>query len=128
MRRALVIILLLAGASWVWAHRQYYNNTDISVTQSNTAISFTDNGSGGSSAAFRARVVVIRSSAGSANTCYFDLKDTVATTADTALEPGATWSEVFDDPTDVNQQGGWSGMGVICDTGETATFNVTAAR
>ena len=118
-----VLFLALVAVSSAWAQRQFYN-TSSSVTQANSAVSFTDNGSGGSSAAFRARYVTVRSLTASANTCYFDMKDTVATTADIALEPGGSFSLAYDG----DIQGGWSGLGAICDTGQTATFLITASR
>ena len=123
-RRAIwLLAFLFVAVSSAWAQGQFYN-TSSSVTQANSAVSFTDNGSGGSAAAFRARYVTIRSLAASANTCYFDMKDTTATTADIALEPGGSFSLTYDG----DAQGGWSGLGAICDTGQTATFLITASR
>jgi hypothetical protein len=126
--RTLILLGLLLGC-WgasVQAQRLFFNNNAVSVTSSNSAISFTDNGSGGSSVAFLARHVVVHSSSSSANTCYFDLKDTVATTSDIALEPGGSWAFEFVDSG--GGTSGWSGMGAICDTAQTATFLVTASR
>lgn len=122
----LLMVVGLIVAEKVSAQRLFYNNAAVSVTSSNSALSFTDNGSGGSSVAFLARRVLVRSLAASANTCYFDLKDTVATTSDIPLEPGA-WLELefVDQPGGTS---GWSGMGAICDTAQTATFIVTASR
>ena len=120
-------VAVLGFSSWAWAQREFYN-TSVSATQANTAVTFTDNGSGGSSAAFRARTVVIRSLSSSANTCYFDLKDTVATTSDVAIEPGGTWGAAYDDLSNPGGRGGWAGVGVICNTAETATILVTASR
>ena len=121
---ALFALALVAAP--IQAQREYYN-TSVSATQANSAVSFTDNGSGGSTAAFRARTIIVRSLSSSANTCYFDMKDTVATTADIAIAPGGVWSLAYDD-LNTGTLGGWDGMGVICDTAETATILVTAAR
>ena len=121
-RRAFWLISLVAVSS-AWAQSQFYN-TSTSVTQANSAVTFTDNGSGGSTAAFRARSVTVRSLAASANTCYFDMKDTTATTADIALEPGGSFSLTFDGAS----SDGWAGLGAICNTAETATFLITASR
>jgi hypothetical protein len=130
MRKRISILLVLIGwcalfAASVQAQRLFFNTAPpVSVTSTNSAISFTDNGSGGSSVAFLARHVTVRSLATSANTCYFDLKDTVATTSDTALEPGGVWNIPFTE----SGTSGWAGMGAICDTAQTATFVVTATR
>lgn len=128
MRRALILLLaMLALAALADAQRLFYVNNAVSVTDSNSAITFTDNGSGGSSVAFQARRVVVYSLSTSADTCYFDLKDTVATTSDIAIEPGGTWVAEFSDP-NASSTSGWSGMGAICGAADTATFRVTATR
>lgn len=127
-RRTLALVAALLLASFAWAGDQVYNNASVSVTQTNTSLTFTDNGSGGSSAAFKARHVVVHSLSTSANTCYFDLKDTTATTSDTWIEPGGTWERFYEDPPNSPGGGGWSGMGAICASSETATFLVTATR
>jgi hypothetical protein len=133
MRRFLILSILAVAMMASADEIGLVFNKDISVTQANTATVFTDNGSGGSNVTFYAKAVLIRSLAASANTCYFDLKDKVATTSDTALEPGG--SVVFEFPaTSTGFPGGaqpvdgWPGMGSICTTAETATFRVTAVR
>ena len=107
-------------------------NSDVSVTQTNSAVTFSDNGSGGISQMFNAKYVLVRSLAASANTCYLDLKDTTATTSDTALEPGASLRFVFPPSSQASSASGvidgWPGLGAICTTAETATFRVTAMR
>ena len=127
-----VTLAIVAVGFWLIpgleAQKQFYTNDAVSVTQANTAITFSDNGSGGSAQNFRARFVTVYSEAGSADTCFFDLKDTTATTADIPIEPGATWSFAFEDLGQGGGLGGWSGMGAICDTGDTATFHVVASR
>jgi hypothetical protein len=127
-----VMLALVAIAFWLIpgleAQKQFYTNDSVSVTQANTAITFSDNGSGGSAQNFRARFVTIHSETGSANTCFFDLKDTTASTADIPVVPGSTWSLAFEDLGQGGGLGGWSGVGAICDTGETATFHVVASR
>src|SRR3989304_5878831 len=120
---ALIFLDLFAYQGQIRAQRLFFNSS-VSVTSTNSAISFTDNGSGGSSVAFLARHVTVRSLATSANTCYFDLKDTVATTADIGLEPGGGGKMPSEGP----GTGGWAGMGAICDSAKTAPFVVTATR
>jgi hypothetical protein len=128
MRRLITIAVAFLLATTLYAQRQFFVDDSVSVTTSNTSVSFTDNGSGGSSAAFRARHVTVESSGASANTCHFDLKDTTATTADIPLEPGGGWTWHYQDgPGESPGQGGWEGLGAICGTG-TATFVVTASR
>ena len=129
MRRRFLIglALLTLLATEAWTQRLFFTNNAVSVTQSNSAVSFTDNGSGGSSVAFLARRVVIYSLTTSANTCYFDLKDTTATVADIAIDPGGTWQWDFIEVAG-SSTSGWAGLGAICDTAQTATFRVTATR
>lgn len=124
MKRLLAVLVMLATS--VLAQSQFYNAT-VSVTGSNTAVIFSDNGSGGTGRQLVARRVLVRSASDSAATCYFDLKDTVATASDTALEPGAGIVLEFDVSSAAPGQDGWSGMGAIC-SGGTATFYVTATR
>ncbi len=130
----LLVLVVLAGASMASSGIGLFYNADVSVTQANTATTFTDNGSAGLAVTFYARHVLVRSLSSSANTCYLDLKDTVATTSDIALEPGGALSFTFP-PTSTsavdssgNPIDGWPGIGAICSTGQTATFRVTAMR
>lgn len=127
MRRLFVLAFGLALVGQAWAGIGLVYNGDISVSQTLTSTTFTDNGSGGVAATFNARHVLVRSLSSSANTCYFDLKDTTATTADTALEPGGSISLTFP-LTSTGETDGWPGIGSICSTGQTATFRVTAMR
>jgi hypothetical protein len=122
MRRlaAALLAVALAFVPAAWAMRSVYNG-DTSVTTSNSAVSFTDNGSGGTSATFRARYVRVYSLPSSANTCFVDFKDTTATSADTALGPG-DWVEKSYTEADAIV-----GVGAICGTG-TATFRIHAHR
>jgi len=120
------LIPLFAYQGQVGAQRLFFNST-VNVTSTNSAVSFTDNGSGGSSVAFLARRVVVYSLSTSANTCQFDLKDTTATTADISIDPGGTWQMDFIEVAG-SSTSGWPGLGAICDTAQTATFRVTATR
>lgn len=126
MRFRTALAVMLVAAAQVSSEPVFWFNSTVSVTDTNSAVLFTDNGSGGTGENFAARFILIRSGASSANTCYFDLKDTVATTSDTALEAGAGMEVNFQ----VGPEGGdgWSGMGAICAGGQTATFFVTATR
>lgn len=127
MRRVILMLALAILASTTQGGIGQVYNADISVTQANTATTFTDNGSGGDGTAFAAKSVLIRSLSTSANTCYFDLKDGTATASDVALEPGGSISLTFPS-TSGGQVEGWPGMGSICAAGQTATFRVTAMR
>ena len=128
MRRWLFVLagflILTQTAS---AQRFFYNGT-ISVTDTNSVVAFTDNGSGGTGQQFTAKHVLVISASTSANLCYFDLKDTTATTADIAVPVGAGFGFDFDQSTAPMGQDGWSGLGAICAGGQTATFYVTASR
>lgn len=75
MRRLFVLLGLLGLAMTGWAMTLHYSSgtTGLSVTQANLNTPFTDNHSGGASAAFQARHVLIRSRSGSADSCHFDL-------------------------------------------------------
>ena len=128
MKRLIMLALTLALVGQAWAGVGMVHNQDVSVIATNTAVTFSDNGSGGIAASFNARSVLVRSLAASANTCAFDLKDTTAVYAtDTKLEPGGSISLNFPD-TSVATTDGWPGMGAICDTAQTATFRITAMR
>lgn len=129
MRRLILLVVGLALVGQAWAGSMMVFNEDISVTATNTATVFTDNGSGGLAATFNARYVLIRSLSSSANTCAFDLKDTTAVYAtDTKLEPGGSISWPFPETSMDVIEDGIPGMGSICDTAQTATFRVTAYR
>lgn len=127
MRRWAIALVMLVLAGTGSAQGKFYNGT-ISVTATNSVVAFTDNGSGGTGQAMSARHVLVRSDSTSANTCYFDLKDTLATSADTPLEPGAAISFEFDLSTTGGVSDGWTGLGAVCASAETATFYVTATR
>jgi len=128
MKRLALLALTLALVGQAWAGVGLVYNADVSVTATNSAIQFWDNGSGGIAATFDARSVLVRSLAASANTCAFDLKDTTAVYADDVkLEPGGSLSFAFPE-TSTGATDGWPGMGAICDTGQTATFRITAIR
>ena len=120
-KRTIILLAAMAVAVSAWAVGVVYH-ADISVTEVNSAIAFTDNGSGGTSAAFKARSIVVESLAASSNTCRIDWKDTTATTADVALAPGGKWEWI------ATSGDGLAGIGAICAAAETATFRVTATR
>ena len=109
------------------ATSKLYSSGDagLSVTTGNTAVTFTDNHSGGDAGAFVARGLTIRSDDASANSCSFDFLDTVATSADPVIPPGGAFSITL--PGGYSSKSGYSGIGLICATG-TATFHVTAFR
>src|SRR3972149_1744065 len=123
---ALIFLDLSAYQGQIRAQRLFFNST-VSVTSTNSAISFTDNGSGGSSVAFLARHVGLYSLRTSADTCYFDLKDTTATTADISIDPGGTWQMDFIEVAG-SSTSGWPGLGAICGTAPTPRSPATGAR
>lgn len=125
-KRILPFGLALAVAASAWAMNARYSSgvSGISVTQTNTNTAFTDNHSGGTSAAFNARSGYVCSRAASVNSCYFDL-DGVATTADVRVGPGACVPFTF---SSIGGGDGFPGIGSICATGETATFDIVGAR
>ena len=125
-KRILLIALALTVAASAWAMNARYSSgtAGISVTQANTNTPFTDNHSGGTSAAFNARYGYVHSRSTSANSCYFDM-DGVATTADIRVEPGGTVPFTF---SSIGGGDGFAGIGSICATGETATFDIVGGR
>lgn len=128
MRRLFVLLGLLGLAMTGWAMTLHYSSgtTGLVVTAANVNTPFRDNHSGGSSATFQARHVLIRPRTGG-NTCFVDLGDGVATTADTRLPAGSTFIADWDETTG-GVGGGWSAVGAICASAETATWDVDAWR
>lgn len=126
IRRIVVALLVVALTAPAWALTTWYSSgsSGVSVSQTNAKVQFTFNVSGGTSGAFSAQQVTVSSRSGSANTCFFRLGSSPATTADIALAPGASYSFTFN-PADGE---GWGYMSAICSTGQTATFDVVAAR
>jgi len=122
----LALMLALSGMAWAMSARYSSGTAGISVTAVNTNTAFTDNHSGGTSAAFNARYVSVCSRSTSANSCFIDLGDGVATTADWRLAPGACITATYQGA----QTGGdgWAALGAICTAAETATFDVMAGR
>lgn len=123
----LTLLALLIAAGAAWAMNAWYSSGDagISVTQANTNTPFIDNHSGGSASAFEATNGYVHSRSTSANACFFDLGDGVATSADLRVEPGATVPFRYDFMLGGD---GWAAIGMICKAGETATFDVVAGR
>jgi len=131
------LLLSLAWASPVLAAGAPEYIGTISVTDTNSAVAFTNNHSGGDSAAFLARSVTITSRSASANTCFLDLSDTfsnsialsaagVADSGDVPLAPGKNHEAKIG--TGFGPSAGWAGLGAICSAGQTATFDVVANR
>lgn len=119
-----LLALLAASAAWALTARYSSGTSGISVTQSNTTTSFTDNHSGGSGSAFNARFVTVCSRSTSTNPCFVDF-DGTATTADWRIAPGACLSVTY---SGTSGGDGWPSIGSICNTGETATFDINAGR
>jgi hypothetical protein len=98
----------------------------LAITETNRAITFTDNHSGGTSSPFNARGILIRPRTGS-DTCHVDIQDSTATTDDMPLPAGSTLIREWDNTTG-GTGGGWPSIGAICGTGKTATWDVDAWR
>lgn len=123
---AALVILGLLLASPAWAASRTYSNGAVAATDSNTAITFSDD-----AGAFNARGITVYIASSSDDEAYVSLRSTTAT-ADTeslVVLPGGpalvvNWTE------DMGREGldGWAGIGIICDTGETATVSVNAVR
>ena len=120
MRRTLAVLLaVLTAASVVGAAYQAYSTT-VSATQTNSAVAF----------GFTAKQVLVINDG--SNEVFIDLTDTtaVADTTDSTnveIKAGSAISFAWDARTDPTLDG-WTGMGVICSSGETATVRVTATR
>ena len=127
MRRALAILGLMLIGSLAWAMTARYSSgaNGILVTDVNTNTPFTDNHSGGTTDTFGATVIVVCSRPGAtADACYIDAIDGVATTADDRIEPGACLSLTY-----LGVDGaGYDSIGSICAAGDTATFDIKAGR
>lgn len=130
-RLAVITVALVVAGALAHATGAMYSSgtTGISVTQAAGQTNFTDNMSGGSSAAFFAYSVVIRSRSTSAHTCFYRLvQGTVTgTTADRRIEPGGTFTERWDFSTPGTTDG-WKGIVYVCASGQTATLDVDASR
>jgi hypothetical protein len=124
---AILALVLSAGVASAQNPGAYTSGTaGVSVTDVNTTVTFTDNHSGGTTAAFLARQIIVRSRAASANTCFLDYNDGTATTADVPLAPGGEFRLVRG--AGYRPESGWASMGVICSAGQTATFDIIADR
>lgn len=128
MRRSilavLAVLVALAPLAWAMTYRYSSGTAGISVTQANTNTAIVDNHSGGGGTAFGATSMVVCSRAVSANSCFVDTKDGVATTADDRIEPGACMYYTYHGASGT----GYTAFGAICAAGETATFDVKAGR
>ena len=130
MKRTVALLLALGLAATAWAFNVSYTSglNGISVTATNTNLAFTDNHSGGSASAFKARWITIRSRSGSDTCCYdTDALATCddATTSDHRLAASETAQLTFRSS---QADDGWSNLAMICDTGESATWDVDAGR
>jgi hypothetical protein len=116
---AVIGLVCLGLAAPAYAATRHYNEV-VSATQANSAVTFSD-----SAGAFYANSIALATESGD-SPVVVNLKSTTATygTNGIIVPPGLTVNVEWDggDP------GGWSGLGAICDTGETATLYVTAVR
>lgn len=118
-------LALVAGTAWAMTRMYSSGASGLAITQANRNTPFVNNVTGASGATFGALHVSVCSRAASANTCAFNLRQGVATTADIQLAPGACMAMEYDTSQDRN---GWPAIGAICATGQTATFDVVAGR
>lgn len=123
-RAALVGLMVLVGAISSPAATQPQEDFQvISATATNTAVTFTD--SDGNT--FKPTSIFIRNTSGSANTVYLSIDSTTVgtITGRMRLDPGewtivpAAWSSA---------EPGIAGIGLKCDTAETATVHVWGVR
>lgn len=128
MKRAMAVLAALALAANAWALPLFYSSgkNGLSITQTNRTITFTDNHSGGTNVAFKARWIMVRSAQASASTCFVDFMDGTATTADVPIAPGGVYT--FPIPPAYSGLEGMASIGAICDTAGTATWYVEAVR
>jgi hypothetical protein len=120
MRRLILVLLLVAVPAWAG---QTYTSAAAgkSVTDVNTAVTFTDNRNGGSGATFTATTVSVYSRAASANTCMVNFDQSLASaTLDIPIAPGTAVVRTK------TLQAGWTNIGMICTAGQTATFDIIA--
>jgi len=120
------VLALVVGTAWAMNARYSSGTAGISVTQANTNTAFVNNHSGGGSEAFSALYVTVCSRSTSANYCFLDLGDGVATTADWRIAPGACIQVSYQSAHTGGD--GWAALGSICAAAETATFDVMAGR
>jgi hypothetical protein len=119
---AAVLSLFIAPAHAANAVQQY--SASVSATQTNSAVTFTDQ----SAAAFSAYTVTVVNDGG--DDIYVNFSSTTATAGtnkEVQLKSGESYTanRIARDGTDWV---GFSGIGVICATGKTATARVTALR
>jgi hypothetical protein len=123
---ALVIALVQAGTPASASNAFYSSGTNgISVTATNTdtAIVLT-----GTSTAFNAQWILVRSRSTSANACALKLcraSTCVAAATDMRLGPGESVTFTFNPSSGGD---GWSRFGAKCAAAETATWDVDAGR
>jgi hypothetical protein len=126
MRTRLAVLLLALAVAPAWAYNAFYDKNDQSVTDVHAVVTF----------GFPATQVTIAScptvayggtTCTSTNGCYFKLAGTAAATSTggTYIPPGAVFTYTFNGKLGGD---GWSTLGVICASGQTATFQVHAAR
>lgn len=119
MRKGLIFLCLLAAVN-VWADA-YQDAGSVSATQTNTAVTFTDDTG---SNAFSAASVWLKND-DATNEAYICFSGTVAAaSAGCGFELKAGESITVNFPSDEGQ----TGIGVICASGETATVRYLAIR
>jgi predicted S18 family serine protease len=124
-RLALTVALLFVATFALAAVQQ--DSRSISATQANTAVTFTDQ----DGVAFSAFVVTVTNDGG--DTVYVNLSSTTATAGtnkEVKIPSGEsfTFNRMDRDSPNSSVWVGFSGIGVICAAGETATVRVVALR
>ena len=121
-----LLVALLMVSSMVWAFSTQYSSgkNGVSVSSTLTTTTFSNNHSGGDATAFAATWIKLSVRSGG-NSCFYD-PDGVATTADHILAAGEVANLMFI-PSATNDAG-WASIGTICDTAETATWDISAGR
>lgn len=125
-RPVLVLLAILAGVTGAYAYSNRYIQNAQAVTDVNTTLVFTDNGSGGTAASFKARSILLCND-DVTNALYYDEVDGVATTADSKLAAGECRTLSYNNDGS-GFDAGWDSLGVICGAALTATARVEAVR
>lgn len=116
--------LALAGTAWAMSRNYTSGEAGLSATATSAYTAFTDNHTGGNSAAFGALYVKI-SSRGT-GTCFYNLGELSAVkTAANRLPAGASVTVGYNTGRDMT---GWAGVSYVCSAGQTATLDVEAWR
>ena len=122
---ALAVLALVIAAGTAWAMTRQYSSgiNGLSATATSKYQVFTDNHSGGNTAAFGALGISVRSRG--TGVCFVNPGELTATTGDHRIASGEVITIDYDTQRDRN---GFAGIAYICTTAQTATLDVSAWR